>query len=445
MTLLNDFKLLLRNTMALAGDAKGALADRLSPDPQAVVILSCAIILLAGFMMTRLTKKAKLPNVTGYILAGVLIGPSLLGLVPADLVAHMGFLSDLALAMIALEVGRSFQLKKIKKHGTKAMIVTLCESLLAALLVTLVLYFGFRLPFDLSLLLGTVASATAPASTVMTIRQYNAKGPFVDLLLQVAAMDDAVCLLLYSLAIAIVNAGHHGSWRWRDFAMPVLLNLLALGLGVLFGLLWLRLMPARRSRDNRLIVSLALIMALTGLCALLEVSPLLAVMVMSAIFVNRDGDENLYDEINAFTPPLMSAFFVVSGMNMNIASLGTLGIIGVVYFIVRILGKYLGARLGTKLTGQPAPIGDNLGFALIPQAGVAIGLAMMGRRVLPPAAGHLLVNIILASSVLYEMVGPVAAKFAMRRAGVLNPSTNEQKKAKEKKVSREKHGKLVID
>ncbi len=445
MTLLNDFKLLLRNTMALAGDAKGALADRLSPDPQAVVILSCAVILFAGFLMTRLTKKVKLPNVTGYILAGVLIGPSILGLIPADLVAHMGFLSDLALAMIALEVGRSFQLKKIRKHGTKAMIVTLCESLLAGALVTLVLYFGFKLPFDISLVLGAVASATAPASTVMTIRQYNAKGPFVDLLLQVAAMDDAVCLLFYSLAIAVVNAGHQGSWHWRDFGMPVLLNLLALGLGLLFGLLWLRLMPAKRSRDNRLIVSLALIMALTGLCAALEVSPLLAVMVMSAIFINRDGDESLYDEINAFTPPLMSAFFVVSGMNLNVASLRSLGIIGVVYFLVRIAGKYLGARLGTRLTGQPDAIVDNLGLALIPQAGVAIGLAMMGRRVLPPAAGDLLVNIILASSVLYEMVGPVAAKAAMRRAGVLNPAKHKAAKAKEKKVSRKKRGELVID
>lgn len=418
-----------------------AVADRLSPDPQAAIILSCAIILLAGFLMTRLTKKFRLPNVTGYILAGVAIGPSLLGLIPADLVSRMGFLSDLALAMIALEVGRTFQRKKLKKHGTKAMIVTLFESIIAGALVTLVLYFGFHMALDISLVLGAVASATAPASTVMTIRQYNAKGPFVDLLLQVAAMDDAVCLILYSLAIAIVNAGHDGVLNWGDFVRPILLNLLALGLGVVCGLLWLRLMTDKRSRENRLIVSLALIMVLTGVCAALEVSSLLAVMVMSATFVNRGGDEKLYDEINAFTPPLMATFFVVSGMNMNVAALKSLGIIGVVYFVVRILGKYFGAKLGTKITRQPPEIANNLGLALIPQAGVAIGLAMMGRRALPAAEGHLLVNIILASSVLYEMVGPVAAKAGLRRAGVLNP---ENKKNKEK-VSHRSHRKLVMD
>lgn len=395
------------------------LNEWLHPEKPALLILAGSVILIAGFLATRLTKKFRLPNVSGYILAGILIGPSLLDIIPESFVANMSFLSDVALALIAFEVGRSFKFRKLKTEGRASIVVTLCESTLAAILVTLALHFVFRLSLDISLVLGAVASATAPASTVMTIRQYKAKGPFVDMLLQVAAFDDAVCLLLYSIMIAFANAANSGSWDWAEFGMPLVLNVLSLVMGFAFGRVLLSLMTDKRSADNRLILSLALILALTGLCAVLKVSPLLAVMIMSATYINFGGPEVVYEQINGFTPPVMMAFFVVSGMNMQVSALKTLGVIGVAYFLIRIIGKYIGAFLGTRATGQPPEIRRNLGLALIPQAGVAIGLAMMGQRVLPAAEGHMLVNIILASSVLYEMAGPAAAKFAMRRAGVL--------------------------
>ena len=248
---------------------------------QAVILLSVAIILLSGFLMTRLTKRLHLPNVSGYIMAGILIGPGVLGLVPQETVAGMDFVSDVALAFIAFGVGKFFKKEVLREAGGKVVVITLLESLLAGFLVSLVMFFGFHLDLPFSLLLGAIATATAPASTMMTIDQYHARGPFVNLLLQVVAFDDVVCLLVFSVASTVVSA--QGSVRVETVLLPLLYNGGMMLLGAVFALILSRLLAHGRSTDNRLILAIAMLLGLSGICTALEVSPLLSCMVFGEI------------------------------------------------------------------------------------------------------------------------------------------------------------------
>lgn len=377
------------------------------------IILSLAVMLTAGFLVTRLTKRLHLPNVTGYILAGVLIGPYALGLIPADMVGGMGFVTDVALAFIAFGVGKYFKWAQLKKSGWKILILTAFESLTAGVLVTLTMIFIFRLSVPFSLLLGAIGSATAPASTIMTIRQYRAKGPFVNLILQIVALDDAVALLAFSICAAVTQAMEGGDASASDIYLPVLYNLGALVLGAAAAFLLHWLVDGKRSSDHRLALTIAIILALTGLCSAVNISPLLSCMMLGTVYINAGGSKQLFKQVNKFTPPVLMLFFVLAGMGLHLPSLATAGIIGVVYFFVRILGKYAGAFAGAKICGYTPRIQKCLGLALIPQAGVSIGLAALGQRMLPEETGVLLSTIILSSGLLYEIVGPACAKASL--------------------------------
>ncbi len=384
----------------------------------AQVILSLAVMLFSGFLMTRLTKLAHLPNVTGYILAGVLIGPCVLNLIPETVQNGMDFVTDVALAFIAFGVGKYFKLGRLRKNGRSVLILTVFESLIAALLVFLVMAFVFRLPIPFSLLLGAIGSATAPASTIMTIRQYKAKGQFVDILLQIVALDDAVALLAFSVCAAIAQAMEGGGGiSPKAVLLPILWNLLALAAGALAGFLLHKLIGENRSSQHRLVLVTALLLSITGFCTALDISPLLACMVMGAVYINVSGNKKVFKQVNGFTPPIQLLFFVLSGMRMDLTALKAAGLIGVVYFLVRIIGKYAGAWLGAMLGKASVPIRRYLGLALIPQAGVSIGLALLGQRILPAESGALLSTIILSSGVLYEMIGPACAKAAIFLSG----------------------------
>ena len=392
--------------------------------PVAGIIISVALMLFSGFAMTRLTKLARLPNVTGYILAGILLGPYCLGLVPQRIIDGMDFLSDVALAFIAFSTGEFFKLSVLKKNGWKVVWITVFEAVLASVFIFILTYFILRLDLAFSIVLAALASATAPASTMMTIRQTGAKGDFVDTLLQVVALDDVVGLVLYSIAISIALASLSGvsGFSFETLGNPVLLNLLVLLLGSIFGLFMKLLMPQKRSKDNKLIISVALLFAFCGVCALLDLSPLLGCMVMGTVYTNIADDDKLFKQLNYFSPPLLLLFFVRSGMSFQLDALispaGALDgvpllVIGASYFLVRILGKYAGAWLGCRLVRKDRLVRNYLGLALIPQAGVAIGLAALGARTLGGAMGSDLQTVILASSVLYELIGPGCAKLAL--------------------------------
>lgn len=386
-----------------------------------VIIVSVALMLFSGFAMTRITKQLRLPNVTAYIVAGILIGPYCLNLVPGRVVNGMSFIADIALAFIAFSTGEFFKFSTLKKSGVKVMIITVMEACLASVLVFIVVYFVLGLELNFSIVLAALASATAPASTVMTIRQTHAKGEFVETLLQVVALDDMVGLLAYSIAISVALASMTGDFHAGSIVRPILLNIAVFVLGGLFGLI-LKLLLHKRSTDNRLIVSVAVLFTFCGICAMLDVSPLLGCMSMSMIYINLTDDERLFKQLNYFSPPILLLFFVRSGVNFDLGalvnsseSIGSVSLlqIGVIYFVVRILGKYAGAFLGCAMVGKEKRIRNYLGLALVPQAGVAIGLAAMGARTLGGETGDVLETIILASSVLYELIGPACAKLSL--------------------------------
>lgn len=383
------------------------------------ILLVLSIILFAGFIMTRLTNTLNLPKVSGYILAGILIGPCGLDMIPADMIENLSFVSDLALAFIAFGVGKFFKKEVIRKTGSRVLIVTFFEAMTAGVLVTVVCRAVFRLDLDFALILGAIATATAPASTMMTINQYKAKGEFVNTLLQIVALDDVVCLLAFSIVAAVAGATDGGNVAAQEILLPVVYNVFALLLGFFCGYFLSRLLIPARSKDNRLILAIAMLTGISGICTSLNISPLLSCMVFGAAYINLTRDKKLYRQLNNFTPPVMSLFFIVSGMKLDIGALSTVGVIGLCYFLVRIVGKYVGTYVGCVITGMSRESRRYMGLALVPQAGVAIGLAFLGERLLPGERGQLLLTIILSSSVLYEMVGPICAKLALIFSGCI--------------------------
>lgn len=389
------------------------------------VIVSISIIMVVGFLMTRLTKLVKLPNVTGYILAGILIGPYCLNLIPVNIIDGMGFISDIALAFIAFSAGEFFKFSSLKKSGMKVIVLTIFEALMASVVVFIVMYFVLHLSLPFSIVLAAVASATSSASTIMTIRQSKAKGEFVDTLLQVIALDNVVSLLAYSVAISIALAtisSESGGFSFGMVIMPILKNLISLVIGAVLGYILKLLMKVKHGSDNRLIIVICVLILFCGISSLLDVSPLLGCMIIGTVYINLTNDEKLFLQVNYFSPPILLIFFVMSGLGVNLSALfsgasifGSMPLIAIVviYFIVRILGKYLGANLGCVVIKKNKEVRNNLGLALIPQASVAIGLAAMGARTLGGDFGEALQTIILATSVLNELVGPVCAKLSL--------------------------------
>lgn len=400
----------------------------------ATILIALAIIFLVGFALSRITKLLRLPNVTGYILSGVLIGPFVLDLIPHNIIDNMSFLSDLALGFIAFGVGKFFKKDVLKATGIKVVIITTLEALAAGILVALIVGIAFPdMGWSFALLLGAIATATAPASTMMTINQYNAKGEFVNTLLQVVALDDVICLLVFSIVTAIVQGTDVGAMNVWNIILPIIYNVLFIVIGFVGGII-LSYLVKGRSANSKLIIAVGIVCIISGSCILLDISPLLSCMVFGATYINITQDEKLFKYVDHFDPPIMLLFFVVSGMNMDLSAFATIGLIGVIYFIVRIAGKYFGAWAGCKITKRDNKTTNYLGLALIPQAGVAIGLAFLGQRMLPEDIGNTFLSVILCSSVLYEMCGPILAKFALIKSGAINKEMLLDSKSKKKDV-----------
>ena len=398
------------------------------------IFIYITILLLAALLSTRLMKVLKLPNVTAYIIMGVLLVPlwkilpiDINGIIPQSVVDGMDFVSDIALAFIAFSVGEYFKLDELKKTGKKILIISLFEGMMAFALVFILCFLLLGIDLSFSLVLAALASATAPASTIMTIRQTKAKGEYVNTLLEVVAFDNVIALVLYSIAISIclaLTAGGSGI-TFNSIGMPIIKNLATIALGIGFGFLLKFLLPKTRTTDNRLIIAIAVLFAFCGICALLEQSPLLGCMFMSVTYINITKDDKLFKQLNYFSPPIMLLFFVMSGMKFNLEAFTNMSMIGYVplfvaaicYFVVRIIGKYSGAFVGCQVVKKPKNVRNYLGLGLIPQAGVAIGLAYMGARIFTqqghPELGDSLQTIILASSILYEVVGPGLSKLGL--------------------------------
>lgn len=278
------------------------MIESMQTSPVARVIISISAMLFAGFAMTRITKRLRLPNVTGYILAGILMGPCCFNLIPQEIISGTDFLSDIALAFIAFSAGEFFKVDVLRRNGAKVIIITVLEACLSSLAVFVLVYGVLHLELSFAIVLSALASATAPASTMMTIRQTGAHGDFVDTLLQVVALDDVVGLILYSMAISVAIASETGSLQLSTVMMPIFANLCVLILGAVFGWI-LKLFFRKRSTDNRLIVSIAMLFAFCGICAMADVSPLLGCMSMGMTYINLTGDEKLFRQLGYWSRP----------------------------------------------------------------------------------------------------------------------------------------------
>ena len=381
------------------------------------IVLYLSLAMVVALLMTRVTRLVRLPNVTAYLIAGVLIGPGVLNLLNSDSIGTLSVLTSVSLGFIAFSIGDEFKLSTLKQIGSQAMIITLFEALGAIVLVDCItVALGF--PPAMCITLGALAASTAPAATLMVVRQYKADGPLTRMLLPVVAADDAIGLIAYSISInvAIALAQHESLNIVSTFLIPLVQIAVALLSGALIGFVAALSHRFFRSHTNRMSIAIAGVFACTALADLFGLSSLLMCMAMGAVYVNlRDDAERVLGCVDDWTYPLFMLFFVISGASLDLGSLPKVGLLGLVYIVTRFGGKWVGSYLGSTLTHQPDVIRQNIGFALMPQAGVAIGMATLAAAQLP-GYGTQVQTVILAGTLVYELIGPLSAKFALSRA-----------------------------
>lgn len=379
-----------------------------------------ALMLFGGLLFGRLAKLVKLPNVTGYLIAGLILGPFVLRLLPSGIVGEMGVIADVALGFIAFSVGSEFKLSYIKRVGMMPIVIACLEALGATVLVTgSMLVFGQ--PPAFSIMMGAIAAATAPAATIMVIRQYKAKGPMTETLLTVVALDDAAALMLFGIASAIAQQMTSGGGNvLASILQPFYEIFGSLILGAVLGAVFTFPLRFFKKQGNRLCIIIAMVFLAVSLATLLELSSLLVCMAMGCLFVNLSSQsEHVISITDNFTPPILMLFFVLSGAQLDITVLPAIGLVGILYVVTRVIGKLFGAFVGAKIMKAPAVVSKYLGFALIPQAGVAIGLSLLAGGIVPEYAQQIRA-IILCGTLIYEMIGPVITKISLKKAGEID-------------------------
>ena len=411
-------------------------------------LLAVGVAVIAGLMLTRLFTRLKLPDVTAYLVAGVLIGPWVLGrlgvpglgLSTAEEVDKLEFLSDIALGFIAFAIGSEFRLSKLKEIGKQATVVGIVQSVMAALVVDaallgLHLILGDKLPVPMALTLGAIATATAPAATLMVVRQYKAKGPVTDILLPVVALDDAVGLVVFAVSFGAARAMVEGSVNTLEiFLAPLLEIIFSLVLGALMGLILSWIEKFFNSNKNRLTLMTGFVLLTVGLAKVefplagmtVGFSPLLTCMMLGTVFCNVCPlSEDLMEREERWTAPIYTIFFVLSGaaLRFDVFADVTIVGIGVVYILTRCAGKFFGAWLSTTATHCDPMVRKWLGITLFPQAGVALGMCLQATEL--GEQGILVRNIILFSVLVYELVGPALTKMALTKAGDIKPKSFE--------------------
>ena len=408
-----------------------------------IYLICLAAALVGGLMLSRLTKLLNLPAVTAYLLAGLLLGPFCLGALKLpglgfnsmEQVETFNVITQVALGFIAFTIGNEFRLSQLKATGAKAITIGILQAVITTVLVDIVLIalhlcFPNVISLPCAIVLGAIASATAPAATLMVVRQYKADGPLTRLLMLVVAIDDAVGLLLFSVSFGIATALSHGQVSVLAVVVEPLVEIvLSLALGSLMGFLLNWVEQFFHSRSKRMTISIAFVLLTVGLSMLkFQIGPvhcgfslLLVCMMTGTIFCNIcSTSEELMDRVERWTTPLNVLFFVISGAELDLQVLiqpVTL-LIGVIYIIARSAGKYYGSSISCRLTHQSKPITDNLGITLLPQAGVALGMALTAAT-LP--GGELTRNVVLFAVLIYELVGPTLTKMSLTRVGEIRP------------------------
>ena len=421
-------------------------------------LLSVSVALLAGLLMTRAFKPLKLPSVTAYLIAGVLIGPYCMGQLGVhglgfdsmEAVEALGLVADVALGFIAFSIGSECRLSELKKTGKQATVIGIIQALVATLLVDLaLLVVHFMMPDKLSLsqllTLGAIATATAPAATLMVVRQYKAKGPLTKLLLPIVALDDAVGLIVFAVSFGIAKSLIVGAVDVISIVVNPLLEIIcSLGLGAILGWVLTQFEKMFNSNTNRLNMTIAFVFVTVALSMMkfevglvhIGFSPLLVCMMLGTIFCNICPlSEDLMGAADKWTSPLFALFFVISGAELELGVFGdwAIVVIGIVYIIFRSLGKYYGAYASAKMTACAPQICKYLGVTLLPQAGVALGMCAIAAADLP-GEGAMIRNITLFAVLIYELVGPLLTKMALTAAGEIQPISDEVKMRRQTKL-----------
>jgi len=413
------------------------------------LFISIAVAMFAGVLMTRITKIFNMPDVTAYLIAGILIGPCCLGrlgieglgFISYESISGLDLISNLALGFIAFAIGTEFMLPKLRKVGRQAVVIGLAEALTAVLFVTLILlllhvFMPDTVSLPIAILLGAIASATAPAATLLVVRQFKAKGAVTEILLPVVALDDAIALVCFAVASGIAKGLLGGEIDIYSIVLnPLIEIILSLVLGTILGLILAALERSFNSNKNRMIFIVSGVMITTALSMLvipvgpvtISFSSLLVCMMLGTVFCNAcPVAEEMMERAEKWTSPLYCLFFVLSGAALRFDIFSDIGIIliGAVYILFRALGKYVGASVGSKAMHCDPRVTKYLGFTLLPQAGVALGMSLTASQILGET-GALVRTLTLFAVLIYELLGPSITKAALTRSGDIQPKEQE--------------------
>ena len=387
-------------------------------------------MLLAALIAGKIVKQMRLPNVTGYLVIGLLIGPNCLKLLSEELIDHMDLVTELALGCIAFSIGAEFKTTFLKKVGKAPLVIGITEGVGAVLDEnTIQLLLGYN--DNITQPLSTKASATA-TPTLMIVKQYKTKGPVTSTLLPVVALDDAVALIAYGLSMAVANViSSSGSAPVSKLLIAPCVEIFGgLLFGAVLGVIMALLVKFYTGRGNRLAITIMMICLCVGVSDMVGFSSLLACMMLSTIFANiSKQSDKIYEPLDRITPPIYMMFFILSGASLDVTVIVSVGVVGAVYVVGRIIGKALGAAFGAKISKAPKVVQKWLGLTLVPQEGVAIGLATSAGKSLPQYAAQIQ-TIVLCGVVIYELIGPVITKLALKKAGELVEEPKKKASAK---------------
>ncbi|MDO4753790.1 MAG: cation:proton antiporter [Bacillota bacterium] len=389
------------------------------------ILQHLAVVIAASLLFSKILGKLRFPDVTGYLIGGIIIGPMVLNLIPKDAVHGLEIISEVALAIIAYSIGSEMKLSALKKTGKGVLLITFLEVFMAFLVVFLSLWLVFKQDFSFSIVLGSIACATAPAATLLVIRQYKAKGPVVDTLIPVVALDDAFCIIAFGICSSIAQAIIGGETiSALALVEPVKEILLSTLLGFVYGIVSIYIIKALRNEGELTSFVLGSIFILTSVSIRYGLSSLLVMMSFGLAMTNLSRKSNrATTALDGMVAPLFMCFFTLSGADLDFSVFKTVGIVAVVYVIARVIGKMIGAGLGAKLSRMGSTVQKYLGLTLIPQAGVAIGLSLAATKILGMDHGSKIRAIILAGTVIYELIGPVTTKIALTKAGEIEKAS----------------------
>lgn len=394
------------------------------------LLLKISIVIFTGIIGGRIANRFGLPSVSGYIIGGLLIGPSFFNILQSGEAQNFNIINEVALAFIAFSIGSEFLMKDIKKQGKDILIITVGEVIGALLLVFIVTYILLGQAFEFSLVIASMSAATAPAGILMVIRELKARGPLVNTILPVVAIDDALGIIAFSicLSIAKITSGTAAVTIFELIWAPLREIIGSLIIGGVLGVGLSYFANRSKDRDELLCLVIGFVLIGTGLANQFGFSALLACMMMGGVLINlMQNSTKVFHLVNEFTPPINLLFFTFAGAGLDLSILSQVGILGIAYILARAGGKIIGATIGAKAVDSEPQVSKYLGMSLLTQGGISIGLSMIVARELPQFAESI-ITIILFSVLVYEIMGPILAKIAITKAGEVNGAVNKTSK-----------------